>query len=200
MEHREVRCVHVYCVDNILVKMADPVFIGFCVEKGAECGAKVGCVCVCVCVDKQWKCTPCIVYFSNNVAGCEEGIPHREGGSCVYLWQQVPGRVLPTLNYGSFMACVCLFWQVVEYSEISVVTAEKRNADGSLTFSAGNICNHFFTTEFLKRVCRYICVSPFVMMSWWHHVSILSDHTEDLTHHVAKKKIPYINNEGERSE
>ena len=40
--------------------------------------------------------------------------------------------------------------QVVEYSEIAKDTAELRNKEGKLTYSAGNICNHFFTRDFLK--------------------------------------------------
>ena len=63
--------------------------------------------------------------------------------------------------------------QVVEYSEISTETAERRSDDGRLTFNAGNICNHFFSTEFLANT-----VQP---------------REKDLTHHVAKKKIPFVN-------
>lgn len=41
MRKRGVEALFVYGVDNALVKMADPTFMGYCAEAGAEVGAKV---------------------------------------------------------------------------------------------------------------------------------------------------------------
>jgi UDP-N-acetylglucosamine/UDP-N-acetylgalactosamine diphosphorylase len=105
MRDRGVQYVHVYGVDNILVKIADPTFIGYCISKDAEAGAKV----------------------------VQKSHPREAVG----IICKVKGE-----------------FQVVEYSEISDAIANATTSDGRLKFSAGSICNHFFTVDFLDKVSK----------------------------------------------
>ena len=120
----KIEFVHAYCVDNILVKVGDALFLGYCIDRNAETGVK----------------------------SVEKDGPHEAVG----VFCKVNGK-----------------YKVVEYSEISKELAEQRDEAGKLAFGCGNICNHFFTTEFLARVVN-----------------------ERLPHHVAKKKIACVDSDG----
>jgi UDP-N-acetylglucosamine/UDP-N-acetylgalactosamine diphosphorylase len=122
MNRRGIEYIQLYCVDNALVRVGDPVFTGYCISKNAECGNKV----------------------------VAKGFPSEAVG----ITCKVDGE-----------------YHVVEYSEITSKSSERRNSDGNLTYSAANICIHFFTIDFLKRV--------------------VEENESQLVHHVAKKKIPY---------
>ena len=141
------RYVHVYCVDNVLVKVADPHFLGRCIKSGVESGNKV----------------------------VEKAFPTEGVGVVARIDGKVREKSLP---FPSFYPCLVSYLfqvQVVEYSEISTEKAEALDplAPGKLTFRAGNVCNHFFTTPFLRKVC-----APALLKA--------------LPYHVAKKKIPFV--------
>ncbi|KAJ3272026.1 UDP-N-acetylglucosamine pyrophosphorylase [Borealophlyctis nickersoniae] len=123
LERRGTPYVHAYCVDNCLVKVADPVFIGYCVSKNAECGAKV--------------------------------VPKTHAEEPVGVICQRNGR-----------------YAVVEYSEIDPsIAAQKDPKTGALVYNAANIVNHFYTTDFLRRIKSF---------------------ESQLEYHIARKKIPHV--------
>jgi len=121
MEQRGITLVHVFAIDNSLVKPADPVYVGYCIDQNADCGNKV-----------CWKTD------AHEKVGV---VAARDNKPCV-----------------------------IEYSEITKEMAEQVDPTGRLVFGAGNICNHFYTLDFIKN-------------------TILPNFGN--LYHLAHKKIPY---------
>lgn len=129
MKSRGIKYIHIFGVDNALVKPADPTFVGYCIQKNADCGNKV-----------LWKTSP------DEKVGV---VATRGGKPCI-----------------------------VEYSDISTEMSEQKGQDGRLIFGAGNICNHFYTLDFMENV-----IVPNLGSMY----------------HVARKKIPYYDAESKET-
>jgi UDP-N-acetylglucosamine/UDP-N-acetylgalactosamine diphosphorylase len=125
MVKQGVKFLHVFSIDNALVKPADPVFVGYCLQQNADCGNKV-----------VWKAGP------HEKVGV---VAERAGKPCI-----------------------------VEYSEITTDMAEQTDEQDRLVYGAANICNHYYTLEFLKNK-----ILP--------NIGNL--------YHLAHKKIPYYDAE-----
>ena len=95
-------------------------------------------------------------------------------GYCITKQSDCAAKVVPKASPSESVGVVARRgekFSVVEYSEISSAQAEKRNARGELAFGAANIANHFYTTTYLNSVETF---------------------EEELTFHIARKKIPYV--------
>ena len=67
--------------------------------------------------------------------------------------------------------------QIIEYSDLPEEFARKTNEDGSLALWAGSIAVHIISSHFLQRV---------------------SQDADGLPFHRAKKKVPFVNSEGQQ--
>jgi len=126
MKRRGVEYLSYWQVDNPLVNLFDPLFIGLHALDGAQMSSK---------------------------AVIKNAPKEKVGNFCL-----VDGRVT-----------------VIEYSDLPDELAEKRHADGSLTFQLGSIAIHIINTGFVEK---------------------LSGHGASLPLHRAIKKIPHVDLQG----
>lgn len=125
LEARGIEWLNIFAVDNVLQKIADPLFLGATISSGKASGAKV-------------------------VRKAEPG--ERIGVLCAE-----DGKP-----------------SIVEYYEMTEAMLQERTPSGELSYSLGVTLNYLFRLDKLKEIL-----------------------SKDLPIHVAEKKIPYLNQEGE---
>jgi UDP-N-acetylglucosamine/UDP-N-acetylgalactosamine diphosphorylase len=94
------------------------------------------------------------------------------------LTSMAVAKLSPDDKLGNFVA-VDGHVEVIEYSDFPLDVAERRDANGSLTFWAGSIAVHVFAVDFLERALGLRDALPF---------------------HVAHKKVPHVDSSGQRVE
>ena len=93
---------------------------------------------------------------------------------------QMSSRMLPKTNPFEKLGNFCMSGgklQIIEYSDMPDVLAEKKNPDGSLAFLAGSPAIHVISRDFVEELTR--------------------DGRLNLPWHRADKKVPFINEKGE---
>ena len=93
---------------------------------------------------------------------------------------EMSARMLPKTNPYEKLGNFCLSQgrlHIIEYSDMPAALAEKRNADGTLSFLSGSPAIHVISRSFVER----LTANGRLLLPW----------------HRADKKVPYINEKGE---
>ncbi len=125
LEARGIEWLNIFAVDNVLQKIADPLFLGATISSGKASGAKV--------------------------------VRKAEPGEHIGVLCAEDGKP-----------------SIVEYYEMTEAMLQERTPTGELSYSLGVTLNYLFRLDKLKEIL-----------------------SKDLPIHVAEKKIPYLNQEGE---
>lgn len=99
-------------------------------------------------------------------------------GACIAKNAECGAKAIVKTLPEEAVGVVCMMggqYGVAEYSELPKELTEERRPDGVLRFNAANIVQHMFSFEFLKSCCAK---------------------QDSLKHHVASKKIPYVDDDG----
>ncbi|KAH7832065.1 UDP-N-acetylglucosamine pyrophosphorylase [Monocercomonoides exilis] len=133
MDTKHIQWIHFVGIDNIMIRCADPVFIGLCDEKKVDLGNKVV---------RKMNPTESVGIFcwkTPKEEASSSSTPSEQSSSPSPKEEQKPKR-----RY-------CL----TEYIEMT--DEEKHRVDsatGRLSFSAANILSHLFSIHFLHKCCE----------------------------------------------
>lgn len=143
MDRRGVMYAHFYGVDNALVKIADPIFVGYCVEASNH------------------RPYPFTTPHHTTSQLTECGCSSSSEADCA-------NKVVLKRDWSEKVGVMCLRngkSSVIEYSEITEAMAKQKGNDGRLAYGAANIVNHFFTVAFLKQIAADPFALPYVHRS-----------------------------------